>query len=402
VTTVALAPASHRAYRLDAIDMLRGLVVVIMALDHVRDFMVANATLDPLADPNVPASMFFTRWITHFCAPVFVTLAGTSAGLMTARKTPAALGRFLLTRGLWLVVVELVIVSTAWTFAPAGVAAIGGQIMIPLQVIWAIGVSMIALSAAQVLGRSSCLWLGIAVIAAHNLVDPLWPSTQMLDVQWPWWTALHAQMSIAAGPFLFVNVYPAPVWIGVILFGFGISPMFELPEARRTALLLRFGVAMTTAFVVLRALDVYGDPNHWQLQPHGATATVIDFLNTTKYPPSLLYLMMTLGPAAIVCAFAGRVPNVLRNPLVIFGRVPFAFYVAHLYLIHGLAVLLGVAQGFRAREMFTLFAFMPKGYGVPLPGVYLAWALVVASLYPLCRSVAAAKARRREWWWSYV
>jgi uncharacterized membrane protein len=402
MTTVALAPGVRRMYRLDAVDMLRGLVVVVMALDHVRDFMVMNATLDPLGDPNVTGSMFFTRWITHFCAPVFVTLAGTSAGLMMARKSPAELGRFLLTRGLWLVVVELVIISTAWTFSPGGIAAIGDRIMIPLQVIWAIGVSMIALSGFQFFGRRVCLWLGIAIIAAHNLLDPVWPSTQLLDVQWPLWTALHGQMSIPGGPFLFVNVYPVPAWVGVMLFGFGISPIFEMPEARRNALLLRLGFAITIAFVVLRALDVYGDPNHWQAQPRGATATVIDFLNTTKYPPSLLFLMMTLGPSAIVCALAGRAPEALRKPLVTFGRVPFAFYVAHLYLIHALTVLLGIAQGFRAPEMCTLFAFLPKGYGLSLPGVYLAWALVVASLYPLCRWVAAVKSRRGAWWLSYV
>jgi len=342
--------------------------MIIMALDHVRDFFVINAPLDPLSDPNVSAGMFFTRWITHFCAPVFVTLAGTSAGLMTARKTPAELGRFLFTRGLWLEFVELVIISTAWTFSPGGVAAIGGAIMIPLQVIWAIGLSMIALSAAQFLGRRVCLWLGIAIIATHNLVDPVWPSTQLLDTQWPLWTALHAQMSISATPFLFVNVYPVPVWIGVMLLGFGVSPVFEWTEARRNTLLVRLGLALTAAFVVLRALDVYGDPNHWQNQPGGATATVIDFLNTTKYPPSLLFLLMTLGPSAIVCAFAGRVPDALRSFFVIFGRVPFAFYVAHLYLIHTLTVVLGIAQGFRAGEMFTLFAFLPKGYGVPASG----------------------------------
>jgi uncharacterized membrane protein len=402
MTTVTVAPPAQRTYRLEAIDMLRGVVVVIMALDHVRDFFVINAPLDPLSDPNVSAAMFFTRWITHFCAPVFVTLAGTSAGLMRPRKTPAELGRFLFTRGLWLVFVELVIISTAWTFSPGGVAAVGGGIMIPLQVIWAIGMSMIALAAAQFLGHRVCLWLGIAIVATHNLVDRFWPPTQLLDTQWPLWTALHAQMSISATPFLFVNVYPVPVWIGVILLGFGLSPLFELPEARRNALLLRLGLALTAAFVMLRALDVYGDPNHWQDQPRGATATLIDFLNTTKYPPSLLFVLMTLGPSAIVCAFAGRVPDALRTFFVMIGRVPFAFYVAHLYLIHALAVVLGIAQGFRAGEMFTLFAFLPKGYGLPLPGVYLVWVLVVATLYPLCRWVAAVKSRRREWWLSYL
>ena len=164
----------------------------------------------------------------------------------------------------------------------------------------------------------------------------------------------------------------------------------------------RAGVLLTTGFVVLRALDAYGDPNHWQVQTRGMVATVIDFLNTTKYPPSLQFLMMTLGPSAIVCAFADRVPGPIRRMLVTFGRVPFAFYVAHLYLIHSISVLLGAAQGFRASQMFTLFFFFPKGYGLSLPGVYTVWALVVVLLYPQCRWMAEVKSRRRDWWLSYL
>ena len=396
------SPSVQRPYRLEAIDALRGLVIVIMAIDHVRDYMVANAQPDPLTDPNIAAAMFFTRWITHYCAPVFVTLAGVSAGLMTARKSRSELRLFLLTRGLWLVFVEFAIVSTAWTFAPRGIAELGGRTAITLQVIWAIGLSMIALAAFQALGRRVCLAVGIAVLAAHNLLDAFWPITALLDTKWPVWVALHAQMAVPAGPFLFVNVYPFPVWIGVILLGFGASGVFELPEEQRRALLIRAGVLITSGFVVLRALDAYGDPNHWQVQTRGIVATAIDFLDTTKYPPSLQFLMMTLGPSAVVCAFADRVPGGIRRVLVTFGRVPFAFYVAHLYLIHSISVILGIAQGFRARQMFTLFFLFPKGYGLPLPGVYAAWALVVALLYPLCRSMAEVKSRRRDWWLSYL
>jgi uncharacterized membrane protein len=402
MTTSTRSSSDQRRYRLDAIDMLRGLVIVIMAIDHVRDYTVANAPLDPLADPNVAAAMFFTRWITHYCAPVFVTLAGVSAGLMTARKSRSQLGRFLLTRGLWLVFVEFAIVSTAWTFAPRGIVEMGGRTVIPLQVIWAIGVSMIALAGFQALGRSVCLSIGIAVLAAHNLLDAVWPMTAMLDTKWPLWVALHAQMAVPAGPFLFVNVYPFPVWIGVILLGFGASRVFELPEQQRKARLLRAGVLLTAGFVVLRALDAYGDPNHWQVQTRGIVATAIDFLNTTKYPPSLQFLTMTLGPSAIICALADRVIGATRRVLVTFGRVPFAFYVAHLYLIHSISVILGVAQGFRASQMFTVFFLFPKGYGLPLPGVYAAWALVVTLLYPLCRWMAEVKSRRRDWWLSYL
>lgn len=394
--------SGQRAYRLDSIDMLRGLVIVIMALDHVRDYTVFGAQADPTTDPNVTAAMFFTRWITHYCAPVFVALAGVSAGLMTTRRSPGELARLLLTRGLWLIFVEFVIVSTAWTFAPGGIAEIGGLTMIPLQVIWAIGISMVVLAGLQFLGRSACLWLGMAIIAGHNLLDGFWPAAQLLDTKWPLWVALHAQMAIALPPLLLVNIYPFPAWIGVMLLGFGASRLFELPAERRDALLLRAGLAMTAAFIILRALDIYGDPNHWQAQPGSVVATLIDFLNTTKYPPSLLFLLMTLGPAAITCALASRVAGAIRSTLVMFGRVPFAFYVAHLYLIHTISVLLGMAQGFHAGQMFTLFFFFPKGYGLSLTGVYVVWALVVALLYPLCRWMAALKARRRDWWLSYV
>jgi len=214
--------------------------------------------------------------------------------------------------------------------------------------------------------------------------------------------ALHAQMALRAGPFLFVFVYPLLAWIGVMLLGFGSAGVFELPSARRNAMLLRAAVAITAAFVLLRAAGIYGDPNPWQRQPGGMLATVIDFINTTKYPPSLLFLLMTLGPAAAVCAVADRFTGALKNVLVTFGRVPFAFYVAHFALIHTLSVILGVAQGFSVRQMMTFFLFYPKGYGLSLPGVYGVWLLVVVLLYPFCRWVAAIKARRRDWWLSYV
>ena len=397
-------PASpdQRSYRLAAIDMLRGLVIVVMAIDHVRDFLLAGALQDPMADPNVTVSLFATRWITHFCAPVFVLLAGVSAGLMMARRHPADLARLLFTRGLWLVCVEWFVISTLSTFAPGGIAEVGGLILVPMQVIWAIGVSMIVLSGAQLLGRRACFVIGLAIVTGHNLLDPVWPRTQLLDQMWPAWVALHAQMSLSIGPFLFVFIYPVVPWIGVMLLGCGVSGVFERPPEQRNATLLTAGVAMTVAFIALRAIDVYGDPNPWQSQARGVVATVMDFLNTTKYPPSLDFLLMTLGPSAVVCALADRIENPLKNGLVTFGRVPFAFYVAHVALIHTLSVLLGLAQGFDLSQMMTIFLFYPSGYGVPLAGVYVAWAVVIASLYPFCRWMVAVKARRRDWWLSYL
>lgn len=398
--------ASNRSYRLTAIDFLRGLAIIIMAIDHVRDFFLAGAEMDPMANPNISVGLFATRWITHFCAPVFVLLAGASAGLMAARKSRSELARFLFTRGVWLIFVEMFVVTTAWTFSPAGIAQAGGLIWISMQVIWAIGASMVVLSGLQWLGRNACLALGVAVVAAHNLLDPIWPASQLLDQQWPVWVALHSSMSLHMGPFLFVFRYPLLPWIGVMLLGFGISGVFELPPARRDSRLLRAGAGLTLGFLLLRASGIYGDPNPWQVQPGGITATLIDFLNVTKYPPSLLYAMMTLGPAAILCAFADRIsggiPGVIKDALVMFGRVPFAFYVAHLYLIHLLSVLLGVIQGFKLHQMMISSRFYPQGYGVELPEVYLVWALVVALLYPFCRWVAGVKARRRDWWLSYL
>jgi uncharacterized membrane protein len=398
---VGTAP-DHRSYRLTAIDTLRGLVIVIMAIDHVRDFFLAGAQQDPMADPNVAVSLFVTRWITHFCAPVFVLLAGVSAGLMASRRNPRDLARLLATRGLWLVFVEWFVISTLSTFSPGGIAEVGGQILVPMQVIWAIGVSMIVLSGVQLLGRRVCCAVGLAIVAGHNLVDPFWPRTQLLEQNWPAWAALHSQMALSVGPFLFVFIYPVVAWIGVMLLGFGVSGVFERPAAERNATLLKAGVAMTGAFILLRAIDVYGDPNPWQWQVRGLVATAMDFLNTTKYPPSLDFLLMTLGPAAVLCALADRMNTSLKEGLATFGRVPFAFYVAHVALIHTLSVALGLAQGFSLGQMTTIFLFYPGGYGISLAGVYVVWALVIAMLYPFCRWMVSVKARRRDWWLSYL
>lgn len=396
------APTAARAHRLENIDLLRGLVIVIMALDHVRDFFLAGTMQDPMADPNVPPAVFLTRWITHFCAPVFVLLAGTSAGLMAARKTPAELGRFLLTRGLWLVAIEWFVISTLFTFAPGGSAEFGGLTLVPLQVIWAIGASMIVLGALQFLGRAACLALGLAIVLGHNALDAWWPVHSMQDAGVPLWVGLHSQMSFTVGPFLCIVAYPVLPWIGVMLVGFGIARVFELPAARRDTLLARGGLALIAAFVLLRALDVYGDPNPWIVQPGGAVATAIDFLNVTKYPPSLAFLLMTLGPAALLCAYADRIRGRVRGVLLTFGRVPFAFYVAHFALIHALSVAYGTLQGFDPRQFLTIFFLYPPGYGTSLAGVYFVWALVIAVLYPLCRWMAGVKARRRDWWLSYL
>ncbi len=385
----------RRAYRLSSLDILRGLVIVVMALDHVRDFAMTAAVQDPAADPDVSPWLFATRWITHFCAPTFVLLAGTSAGLMAGRKSPTELAWFLLTRGLWLIVLELTIVSLSWTFAPTGIAEWGGRTNLALQVIWCIGASMVLLAGAQFLGRRACLAIGAAIVLGHNLLDAGWPPSSTTTATGPAWAVLHARQVWEAGEFRIFFSYPLLPWVGVLFLGFGAAGVFELPAERRRTLLVRIGIALIAAFILLRASNLYGDPAPWQ-------GSIMSFLGTAKYPPSLLYLLMTLGPAAIACAYVDRLGERVARVLTMFGRAPLAFYVAHLYLIHGLAVLLGVAQGFAAAQFFTHYRFFPEGYGVGLPGVYAIWIAVVVLLHPLCRWVAAVKARRREWWLSYV
>jgi uncharacterized membrane protein len=399
---IGSVPVDKRAYRLSAIDMIRGLVIVIMAIDHVRDNFFVGALQDPTSDPNITGAVFATRWITHFCAPVFVLLSGVSAGLMSTRKSGGELGRFLFIRGVWLIFVEMFLISTALTFAPSGIPEIDGKTAIVMQVIWVIGGSMIALSVLQRIGRRTCLLLGLAIVAGHNLLDRVWPASQLFDEKWPLWVSLHAQMAVRAGPFLFLFAYPIIAWIGVMLLGFGISEIFTWPQQRRNRVLVRTGIAISAGFLLLRAIDGYGDPDHWKWQQSGLGSTAIDFLNTTKYPPSLIFLLMTLGPAAMLCGVADKITGAVKEALVTFGRVPFAFYVAHFYLIHTLSVILGKVQGFSVRQMMTVFLYYPKGYGVGLSGVYFVWMLVIVILYPYCRWVAAVKARRRDWWLSYL
>jgi len=393
-----------RSYRLTSIDFLRGLVIVIMAIDHARDFFLAGtgAALDPMSQPDVPPALYLTRWITHFCAPTFVFLAGTSAGLMAARKTPAELGAFLVKRGLWLIFVEVAIISTGATFAPLGIAELGGATLLFLQVIWVIGASMVLLGAVQFLGARFCFGLGAVLLLGLNLLDPLWPAPDLTGGDSAPMALLFYQGSFRVGPFFFMEVYPLLAWFGVMTLGFGTAFIFNRGPAARDGLLIRIGVVFIVAFLALRASGLYGDPNPWQVQPQGTLATVFDFMNVTKYPPSLLFLLATLGPMAIVCGLADRFGGWLKGALVMFGRVPFAFYVAHFYLLHLMSIALGVLQGFPAEAFLSFPTFYPDGYGVGLAGVYLGWLLALAILYPFCRWMAELKRRRKDWWLSYL
>jgi uncharacterized membrane protein len=394
--------ADRRAYRMSSLDILRGLVIAVMTLDHVRDFMMTAAVQDPTQDPTTGPLLFATRWITHFCAPAFVFLAGTSAGLMASRKTPTELASFLLTRGLWLLVLEILVISPSWSFAPTGIPQWGGHIYFALQVIWVIGASMVLLAGAQFLGRGACLAIGASILLGHNLLDAVWPAASTTGSTAGAWAALHARQLYEVGAVRIFVSYPLLPWIGVMFLGYGTAGLFELPEKRRNEWLVRIGIGLSIAFVLIRAVNVYGDPQPWDSDASSTAASIMSFLGTTKYPPSLLYILMTLGPAAIAGAYVDRLYAPLRNALMTFGRAPLAFYLAHLYLIHAAAMLLGVAQGFAAEQFLTHYRFFPQGFGVGLLGVYLIWIAVVVILYPLCRWVAAVKARRKDWWLSYV
>lgn len=392
--SIASAPLAHAAFavhapaRVPSIDILRGLVMVLMALDHVRDFFT-DVRFDPLDLAQTSTPLFLTRWITHFCAPTFVLLAGVSAYLMSQRCSRAELSRFLFTRGLWLVALEVTLMSLVWTFN------LRYDHGLFLQVIWAIGASMIALAALIHLPLRTIALFSMVMIAGHNLLDGVAP--QSLGAWAPLWSLLHVFGPI---PHAFV-AYPLIPWIGVMSLGYCIGTLFELDAQQRAQRFLWLGAASLTTFVVLRATNVYGDPSAWTLQ--GTTLqTLLAFVNVQKYPPSLHYLLITLGVGFLLLAVfesaRGKVSEVLRT----FGRVPLFFYVLHVALAHLAAGVVGYATGFGVALLTADFLRVPQQWGFGLPVVYLAWALVVATLYPACRWFAAVKRRRGDWWLSYL
>jgi len=384
-----------RETRLDSVDLLRGLVMVVMALDHVRDFLhYATPLFDPTDLSRTTPALFLTRWVTHFCAPVFVFLAGTGAYLSGARgKTRGELSRFLLTRGLWLVLLELTVVRFAWTFDPA-------YRVTPGQVIWAIGWSMVVLAALVRLPAWAAAAFGVALIALHNLLDSV-TSASLGPLGWLW-AILHTGEPLE--PFAgrqFIPVYPLIPWVGVMAAGYGFGRVLLLEGARRRRVLLGLGAGLTLAFVALRASNLYGDPRPWAAQG-GFLFTLFSFVNTQKYPPSLLFLLMTLGPAMLALRLFDRGAGWAARPLVTFGRVPLFYYVLHLFLIQLLAVVFAfVRYGPGVREAFA-GGRLPQDYGYGLPLVYAVWLGVVALLYLPCRWFAGVKRRRREAWLSYL
>jgi uncharacterized membrane protein len=379
---------SHAATRLESVDALRGLVIVLMALDHVRDyFTVADFSPTDLTQTNV--AYFMTRWITHLCAPTFIFLAGVSAYLMSKRMTTAELRRFLVTRGLWLIALEFTVVQFAWSF---NLRYEDGLFM---QVIWAIGACMVVLSLIVSWPRWVIGICAFAVIGAHNLLDGIQPES---FGEWAFlWNLLHVQGRL---PFAFL-LYPLIPWIAVMALGFWAGAVFELEPSFRRRLLWGFGLAALSLFIVLRAFDVYGDPHPWEMQS-SAMLSALSFVTVHKYPPSLLYLLVTLGSACLLLAQLERVKEPVRQILVVFGRVPLFVYVLHILLAHLAAGLLAYALGFGDVLLRNIFFHKPAGWGFGLAGVYAAWILIMMALYPACRWYGDLKRGRTQWWWGYL
>ncbi|MEO1240351.1 MAG: heparan-alpha-glucosaminide N-acetyltransferase domain-containing protein [Pseudomonadota bacterium] len=392
--------------RIQSVDFLRGLVIVIMALDHVRDY-VTNVRFDPLDLEQGDPALFLTRWITHFCAPVFVFLAGTSAGFQAqAGKQGKDLSMFLLTRGVWLIFLELTVVKMGWMF--------NLQLFIGyhfLQVIWVIGVSMIALAALVWLPLRAIAAIGVVIIVGHHLLAPIdtavmsglatgGPFPTATSFSDALWLFLHMQGAIPIGPTFAFIAYPAVPWIGVMALGYVFADIYKQEDKHRRSLMMKFGLGLTALFFVLRTINIYGDPSQWAVQD-SIVKTMLSFLNTTKYPPSLLFLLMTLGPALVVLALSERWRGKAFDVFVTFGRVPLFFYVIHIYAAHAAAVLLAVLQGNGASSAMTFFVFFPAGHGVGLWGVYAIWITIVVALYfPSCW-FAGVKKRSNSWWMSY-
>lgn len=378
--------------RLESIDFLRGLVMVIMAVDHVRDYFT-DVRFNPLDLEQGDGALFLTRWITHFCAPIFVLLAGTSAGMMAATRSQAELSKFLFSRGLWLIFIEIVVITYGWTFQ-----AITNLII--LQVIWAIGVSMLVMSLLVWLPKWAIATFGFIIVFGHNILDfGLFPAPVQGPA--PFWHALHNQGFTLDFGIPVAPAYPILPWIGVMPLGYLLADLFKKEAAERRRDLIRIGMAAIAVFFVLRAGGIYGEPKAF-IAHDTVFHTALAFIDTTKYPPSLLYLLITLGPGLLVLAYAEQWRGRFVDWMVTFGRVPFFFYVVHIYLIHLAAMVAGKIQFGNWSATAGPFWQYPADYGLPLWGVWLVWFAVVVALYPACKWFAGVKARRKDWWLSYL
>jgi uncharacterized membrane protein len=372
----------HRQRRVVSVDTLRGLVMVIMALDHTRDFFTSTG-FNPRDVTDPP--LFLTRWVTHFCAPTFILLAGLSAFLYGRGKSLQELSRFLLVRGLWLILLDVTLIKFGWRFEIDFYRLSAG-------VIFVIGASMVALSAVIWLPRWAIASLALVMLAGHNLLDSV--RAEGLGDASSAWHLLHEPGLVPFGDSATLYIlYPLIPWVGVMACGYLLGPVMQVEKSERQRVVFRLGAAITVAFVALRLANFYGDPTPWSPQDTWLW-TMLSLLNCEKYPPSLLYLMMTLGPALILLAWFDEARGPLASFFATFGRVPFFYYVIHIYLIHALAVVTAFA-------MTGVLTTSPE-ISFSLIGVYLIWLLVIVLLYPICRWFAELKENGTGWWWAYL
>jgi uncharacterized membrane protein len=398
---LALEPTLLRTqYRITSLDLLRGLVMIIMALDHVRDFTHREAMVDdPLNFATTTPFLFFTRWITHFCAPVFVFLAGTSGFLQSLRKSTKELSGFLVRRGLWLILLEVTLITFGITFD------IHWSIF-ALQTIWAIGISMLFLGLAVWLPFNAIFALGLLLVLGHNSLD-FYEKTHQGGYSFVY-SLLHRQgfFPLWDGHGLLI-LYPFLSWTGLMLLGFCFGKIFTLYEGvQRRKVLTALGLGVILFFVLLRATNLYGDPSPWATQKN-SLFTFLSFINTTKYPPSLLYMCMTIGPAILFLAWMDNIKTGLSNVITVYGRVPFFYYVLHFYLIHVVTMALSLFRGHSFAEGAKgvpniPFRFVFPGEGLSLGLTYLVWICIVAALYPLCKWFSDYKQTHKQWWLSYL
>ncbi|HEX6227593.1 MAG TPA: heparan-alpha-glucosaminide N-acetyltransferase domain-containing protein [Chryseolinea sp.] len=387
--------------RIATIDIIRGLVMIVMALDHTRDFYHADvAVFDPTDLTKTNPALFFTRWITHFCAPTFVFLSGMSAYISRQRKSTKELSLFLFTRGLWLIVLEFTIVRLGITFNLY-------YDFVIFQVIWVIGASMIVLSALVFFSQKAILSIGLALVLGHNLFDLI--QLQPPDNGYVIWSIIQQAGSASFGPGNFTQIaYPLIPWLGIMLTGYGMGVLFDkdVDPARRKKILLTAGLMAMALFVVIRFTNLYGDPRIWSVQKN-ALFTIMSFLNVTKYPVSLLYTLMTLGPVLVIMAWMENWKTDFLEPARIIGRVPLFYYILHFYLIHftALCVLMistGISWSDINFQFPTTFGGIPPGVGHSLGWVYLAWICIVIALYPLCKWYHHYKSTHHQWWLGYL
>ncbi len=371
--------------RINSIDILRGLVMVVMALDHVRDFF-SDFKFQPTDLEHAGTIMFFTRWVTHFCAPVFIFLSGVSAFLSLGKgRTLNQEAYRLLTRGIWLIFLEFTFVRFGWTFNV-------DYSLIIMQVIWAIGVSMVVLSGLIFLPRAVILCIALVMISGHNLLDSLHPSGAAGVL----WQFIHIQGPVhyGHGNTIFV-IYPVVPWIGVMAAGYCFGALFRMPEQVRFRWQYIIGFSCIGLFILLRLLNSYGDPLHWTTQT-AWWRTVLSFINCTKYPPSLLYLLMTIGPAIALLPVFEKLKGKAGSVMKVYGQVPLFYYLLHIYLIHGLGVL--ASYLFSGGALVSPFDL--PGYALWV--VYAVWLSAVVLLYFPCRWFAGIKKSHRKWWLSYL